>query len=293
MKMCNYRVQGATRVGVIKDGLVYDVKDVCKKFGFENVNTVDELLKKGLLQKLCGIEEQIYKEESVPLSSVKIVSPVLNPEKIFLAAVNYYSHASEGKTKPFTSPYFFTRFRNCIVNPDEPILIPRISKKVDWEVELALIVSKRAKYVERSECFEYVAGYTVANDISFRDLQFPATPYGPNWVKGKALDSSLPLGPWLVTPDEIPDPYSLELKLRVNGETMQNGRASDMIFSIEELVENLSAGITLEPADVICTGTPEGVAFFTGKPFLKSGDVVEAEISKIGVLRNPVVEEKL
>jgi 2-keto-4-pentenoate hydratase/2-oxohepta-3-ene-1,7-dioic acid hydratase in catechol pathway len=144
---------------------------------------------------------------------------------------------------------------------------------------------------------DHVAGYAVANDVSFRDLQFstrsdkaPVT-LGNNWVKGKGLDSSLPLGPWLVTKDEIPDPNDLEISLRVNGEIKQHSKTSDMIFRIDSLIEYVSAGMTLKPGDIISTGTPEGVAVFTGEPFLKDGDVVEATISGIGTLRNPVRAE--
>ncbi|HUI01792.1 MAG TPA: fumarylacetoacetate hydrolase family protein, partial [Nitrososphaerales archaeon] len=195
-------------------------------------------------------------------------------------------------------PYFFTKFRSALLGPGDQILLPRVSTKVDWEVELAVIIGKGGKYISRDRALDHVAGYTVANDISFRDLQYPPgwpeklNPLGMNWVKGKALDSSLPLGPWLVTKDEIPDPQNLGLHLRVNGETKQDSSTSDMVFDVATLIEYASAGITLKPGDVISTGTPLGVALWGDRRFLADGDLVEAEVEGIGVLRNPVKREK-
>ena len=198
---------------------------------------------------------------------------------------------------PPVEPYFFTKFRNALIGPNEPILIPRISTKADWEAELAVIIGRAGKNIEGKSAMDHVAGYAVANDVSFRDLQFstrsekaPVT-LGSNWVKGKGLDSSFPLGPWLVTKDEIPNPNDLEISLKVNGETKQHSKTSDMIFAIDHLIEYVSAGMTLKPGDIISTGTPEGVAAFTGAPFLKDGDIVEATINGIGTLRNPVKAE--
>ena len=176
-------------------------------------------------------------------------------------------------------------------------MIPKISSKVDWEGELAVIMGKTGRNIPRKDAIHYVAGYTVSIDISFRDLQFStrsdnaAVTLGSNWVKGKNLDSSFPLGPWLVTKDEIHDPQNLELSLKVNGKTKQNSNTQEMIFTIDSLIEYVSAGMTLKPGDIISTGTPEGVAVFTGEPFLKDGDLVEATINGIGTLRNPVRSE--
>jgi 2-keto-4-pentenoate hydratase/2-oxohepta-3-ene-1,7-dioic acid hydratase in catechol pathway len=233
----------------------------------------------------------------IPVSSVKLLSPVLNPEKILLVARNYLSHNLEQNAKPPSEPYFFTKFRNALIGHSEAILIPRISTKADWEGELAVIIGKAGKNIPRMEAMEYVAGYAVANDVSFRDLQFStrsdnaAVALGSNWVKGKGLDSSFPLGPWLVTRDEIADPHNLDISLCVNGKVKQHSNTGDMMFKIDSLIEYVSAGMTLRPGDVISTGTPEGVAVFSGEPFLKDGDVVEVTIGEIGTLRNPVRSE--
>lgn len=261
--------------------------------------TIDEILRRGLLGELLTLRSETppSKLDFVPLHSVKLLSPILAPEKIFCAAVNYTSHGREQETRPPEAPYFFTKFRNTIIGPGDPIAIPKVSKKVDWEVELAVVIGKRGKYIPRSEALEYVAGYTIANDVSFRDLLFHEAlkqkpdAQGPNWVKGKGLDGALPLGPWLVTSDELANPQKLEISLSVNGTMRQKSNTSEMVFGVDSIVEYLSQGITLEPGDIITTGTPAGVAMFTGLPFLKDGDLVEAEIEGIGMLRNPVRSE--
>jgi 2-keto-4-pentenoate hydratase/2-oxohepta-3-ene-1,7-dioic acid hydratase in catechol pathway len=176
-------------------------------------------------------------------------------------------------------------------------LLPKVSKSVDWEVELAVIIGKAGKYIAREDSISHVAGYAISNDVSFRDFQYSTklpdgkTTLGLNWMKGKGLDSSFPLGPWLVTTDEIPNPHALEISLSVNGKQKQQSNTSDMIFKIESLIEYISAGITLKPGDVISTGTPEGVAATTSGPFLKDGDIVEGSIDRIGTLSNPVKAE--
>lgn len=301
MKLANYLRQDQVRVGIVSANMVFDLVDAVREQGlanFEGINSVDQLLSRSLLDLLKQQESEIVVSKGVPVESVKLLSPVLLPEKIFLVAVNYASHGKEQSVKPPSQPYFFTKFRNALIGPGEAILAPRISGKVDWEAELAVVIGKAGKYVPKQNAMDHVAGYTISNDISFRDQQFPPgwpeklNPLGQNWVKGKSLDSAFPLGPWLVTKDEIPDPYSLGISLSVNGVTKQSSNTKEMLFKIDALIEYLSRGITLKPGDVISTGTPEGVAVFTGQPFLRDGDIVEANIDGIGTLRNPVVEEK-
>jgi len=285
MKLLNYAINGSAKVGFLKDGKVFQI---------ESASSIEELLSSGTLDEVKRKEEGSKSQE---LSRIRPRPPVSAPDKILLTARNYEAHAREQNNSPPTEPYFFTKFGSCIIGQDDPIIIPKVSKKVDWEAELAVVIGKRCKYVSRSEALSYVAGYTVANDISFRDLQFPegwperANSLGQNWVKGKALDSALPLGPFLVTSDEIPDPQRLRLLLRVNGVEMQNASTEDMVFSVAELIEYLSWGLTLLPGDLISTGTPAGVAVFSGMPYLKDGDVVEATVQGIGTLRNPVKAE--
>jgi 2-keto-4-pentenoate hydratase/2-oxohepta-3-ene-1,7-dioic acid hydratase in catechol pathway len=228
---------------------------------------------------------------------VRLLSPVTSPEKIFCVAENYRSHVEESAGKVATKPYLFTKFRNTIIGPGDPIVIPKISHRADWEVELAVVIGKQGKHIAREQALDFVAGYCVSNDISFRDLQFPdgwprePSRFGHNWVMGKGLDGAFPLGPWLVTRDEIPDPHDLGIYLSLNGEQRQGSSTSEMVFSVPTLIEYISSGITLRPGDVISTGTPQGVAAFTDQRFLKEGDVVEAKIDRIGILRNPVTHE--
>jgi 2-keto-4-pentenoate hydratase/2-oxohepta-3-ene-1,7-dioic acid hydratase in catechol pathway len=261
--------------------------------------TIDEILAAGVLGTLQVTEEKITKNvPGQPLSEMILRSPILNPEKILLLAVNYFSHSKEKKAEPPTEPYLFTKFRNTLVGPQEPILLPRVSSRVDWEVELAVIVGRSGKNISKKDAFSHVAGYAVANDVSFRDLQYSTrlpdgrTTLGMNWVKGKGLDSSFALGPWLVTSDEVPDPQALGLSLSVNGNVKQKSNTAEMVFRIDSIIEYASAGMTLRGGDVISTGTPEGVAAYTDGPYLKDGDVVEASIERIGTLRNPVRGEK-
>jgi 2-keto-4-pentenoate hydratase/2-oxohepta-3-ene-1,7-dioic acid hydratase in catechol pathway len=301
LKLAHYEADGVTRVGFVESGSVFDVEDATKNLGLairSKPLTIDALLSDGTVQLLQKVKERIPRiVPGIPVESVRLLSPILNPEKILLLAVNYTSHSKEQNLKPPIEPYLFTKFKNALIGPGVPILIPKVSEKVDWEVELAIIIGKRGKYITKKDAMDYVAGYTISNDISFRDFQFATklpdgrTTLGLNWVKGKGLDSSFPLGPWLVTRDEIQDPHSLGISLSVNGETKQRSNTSDMVFKIDSLVEYISAGITLKPGDIISTGTPEGVAAFTGERFLKDGDIVEATINRIGTLSNPVRAE--
>jgi len=285
MKLVNYESSGSAKVGFLKDGKVYRIG---------SASSIEELLSSGTLDEVRRKEADSEREE---LSRIRIRPPIVAPDKILLAAVNYRAHGKEQGGPLPTEPYFFTKFRSCIIGQDDPIIIPKVSKRMDWEAELAVVIGKRCKYVRKSEALSYVAGYTVANDISFRDLQFPEgwpgklNPLGQNWVKGKALDTALPLGPSLVTADEIPDPQRLRLSLKVNAVEMQNASTEDMVFSVAELIEYLSSGLTLLPGDLVSTGTPAGVAVFSGMPYLKDEDVVEATVEGIGTLKNPVRAE--
>jgi 2-keto-4-pentenoate hydratase/2-oxohepta-3-ene-1,7-dioic acid hydratase in catechol pathway len=301
LRLAHYARNGATRVGIVHDGLVFDVAHAANELGIaelRDVASVDQILSEGLLDSLHRAQSGVTgRLQGVPVQSLALRSPILVPEKILLVARNYLSHNVEQNAEPPSEPYFFTKFKNALIGPNDPILIPKISKKTDWEAELAVIVGKAGKNIKRDDAMQHVAGYAVANDVSFRDLQFSTrsdsagVALGSNWVKGKNLDSSFPLGPWLVTKDEIPDPHNLEISLAVNGKTRQHANTGDIIFKVDVLIEYVSAGMTLKPGDIISTGTPEGVGAFTGGPFLKDGDVVEATIKGIGTLRNPVRSE--
>jgi len=294
MKIANYLHGGMSRVGIVNDGNIVDLSEPFSRYGLR-VDSLDSMLELDLFDKM----DDVLKESSISykLSEVKLLPPVIRPEKIMLAAVNYYSHEREqGASRP-ELPYLFTKFRNALVGPYDDILLPAVSEKMDYEGELAVIIGKKGKYIKKTAAMNYVLGFAVADDVSFRDLQFPTgwpnilNPYGQNWIRGKSLDHAFPLGPWVVTADEIDDPYSLNIRTSVNGEIRQDGRTSDMIFGVEELIEYASNGITLMPGDVISTGTPQGVAAFNKKRFLGEGDIVEVTVSRIGYIRNRVKKE--
>ena len=207
------------------------------------------------------------------------------PGKIVAIGLNYMDHAKESGTEPPKRPLIFAKFTTSVINHEEQIRIPRkLTERVDWEVELAVIIGREATRVSEKDALSYVRGYTVANDVSARDLQFA----DGQWVRAKSLDTFCPLGPKVV---ELDDPQKLKLQTRVNGETMQDSSTSQMIFGVAELISYCSHSFTLEPGDLILTGTPWGVGeFMDPKRSLQDGDVVECEIEGIGVLRNPVVE---
>jgi len=222
--------------------------------------------------------------------------PVPNPEKIFAVAVNYRAHGQEAGVRPPEKPYFFPKFPNALVGHEGYVVKHRVAQKVDWEVELVVVMGRPGKYIPPEKALDYVFGYAVGNDISIRDWQFPPgwpqqlNPYGQNWIWGKSMDTAAPVGPFIVTKDEVPDPNKLGLRLWVNGQLEQEGNTSELIFNVQQLIHWASQGITLKPGDHIFTGTPPGVGFPKGK-FLKGGDVVEAEVEGIGKLRNYVIEE--
>ena len=226
----------------------------------------------------------------LPLEEVRLLAPILHPGKILCIGLNYRDHAAEINMKVPERPLLFSKYANTVVGPGASVVLPRISHKVDFEAELAVVIGKPAKGVSEAGALEYVAGYTVMNDVSARDLQLELG--GGQWVWGKTMDSFAPLGPALVTKDEVPDPGDLDIAFRLNGQTMQDSNTRNLIFGVPALVSFLSQGMTLEPGDVIATGTPAGVGHNrVPRVYLKPGDVMAAEIEGLGVLENPVAAE--
>ncbi len=225
------------------------------------------------------------------LDEVKLRAPITHPPKnILCLAVNYLDHAKEGGRPPPENPVFFTKPWTTIVGTEDPVIYPKKTKKLDYEAELAVVMSRKGRKITESEAYNYVAGYTILNDISERDIQFN----DKQFFRGKSFDTFAPMGPYLVTKDEIADPQNLKIQLRVNSELRQNSSTKNMIFKIPYIISFISDSITLEPGDVISTGTPSGVGIYA-KPepkLLKPGDAVEAEIETIGILRNYITEEK-
>jgi 2-keto-4-pentenoate hydratase/2-oxohepta-3-ene-1,7-dioic acid hydratase in catechol pathway len=225
----------------------------------------------------------------LPVQGAKLLPPVPDPAKIVCIGLNYRDHAAEGGVPVPKEPVLFSKYATALIGPGEPIVLPASSSEVDYEAELVIVIGRRGRHLSRQAAAEAIAGYTVGHDVSARDWQLKKD--GRQWMVGKTFDTFAPLGPELVTADEVGDAQALGIKLRLNGQTMQNSNTREMIFPAPELVAYLSQVFTVEPGDLVYTGTPSGVGF-TRKPpvFLKVGDVVEVEIDRLGVLRNPVVQ---
>ncbi len=222
----------------------------------------------------------------VDLGDARLLSPVIAPQKVLAIGLNYADHVRESGMELPASPVMFVKTPNSIIGPDSPIRYRAAdSTQVDYEAELAVVIGKQATRVEEAQALDYVFGYTACNDVSARDVQLA----DGQWVRGKSFDTFCPLGPWIVTADEIPNPQQLTVRCTVNGELLQDGTTSDMVFGVAAVIANLSRHMTLEPGDVVLTGTPAGVGFTrTPQVLLNDGDIVEVEIGSIGVLRNPV-----
>ena len=298
MQLVSYRRQGQTegnwRAGVAHNGRVVDVATLWN-------DGVQETTTRHLLAAGPATVEKVFKQAREALAadlaapgvfqavSIEPGPPVPNPDKIICIGVNYADHASEAGLAQTAVPLFFAKFRNSLTGPTSPILLPRVSSQIDYEGELAVIIGTRCKDVSEQDAFQYVAGYTIMNDVSARDLQMQTSQY----IAGKALDTFAPMGPGMVLATDIPDPQALLLTTRVNGQMVQHASTATMIFSVAAIISFLSSLMTLEPGDIIATGTPSGVGFKRTPPlFLRAGDVVEVEIEGIGQLRNPVVDTR-
>jgi 2-keto-4-pentenoate hydratase/2-oxohepta-3-ene-1,7-dioic acid hydratase in catechol pathway len=227
-------------------------------------------------------------EQVLFLDEVELGPPVPDPEKILCLGLNYPDHAAEAGLEIPPAPTFFAKFRNSLVGPTSPVILPAAGHFIDYEGELAVVIGKRCKHVAEQEALAYVAGYTICNDVSARDLQMQTS----QWTAGKAIDTFAPMGPGIILAADIPDPQALTLTTRVNSEVVQRESTSQMIFSVAATIAFLSSFMTLEPGDVIATGTPSGIGARRQPPlFLRAGDIVEVEIEPIGKIRNQVVAE--
>jgi 2-keto-4-pentenoate hydratase/2-oxohepta-3-ene-1,7-dioic acid hydratase in catechol pathway len=225
----------------------------------------------------------------VALEDARLTAPVPRPGKLICIGLNYRDHALEQGAAIPESPIVFSKFATSVVGPDDPVVVPAGCTQPDYEAELAVVIGRLAKGVSREKAYEYVFGYCAFNDVSARDFQFA----DKQWQRGKSCDTFAPMGPYVATRDEIKNPQALGIKLRLNGETMQSSRTDQLIFGVPELIEFLSSSVTLEPGDVIATGTPPGVGFARKPPlYIKPGDRMEVEIEGLGILASPVVAAK-
>ena len=230
-----------------------------------------------------GIDDLTARRLAYPLAKVRLLAPIVPPRNVFCLGRNYADHAAERGAAVPEHPVYFTKPAACVIGPGERVTHHAVTKELDYEVELTAVIGTGGRDIARGNALRHVFGYTVINDVTARDLQ---KKHG-QWFKGKSLDTFCPMGPVLVTVDEIPDPQSLAISLRVNGQVRQSSHTSKMIFPVDQCIEVLSQGLTLMPGDVIATGTPDGVGAATGT-FLKVGDRMEAEVERVGVLANRV-----
>jgi 2-keto-4-pentenoate hydratase/2-oxohepta-3-ene-1,7-dioic acid hydratase in catechol pathway len=227
---------------------------------------------------------------SVPAAGARLLAPIPDPQKVVCIGLNYRDHAAESKMPIPREPVLFSKFPSALIGHGEPVVVPAVSTKVDYEAELVVVIGKAGRRIPEARAMDHVAGYSVGHDVSARDWQLEKD--GKQWMVGKTFDTFAPVGPTLVTRDEVSDPHKLGIRLRLNGKTMQDSSTEQMIFSVAQLVSYLSVVFTLEPGDLVYTGTPPGIGHALKPPvYLKPGDVAEVEIDTLGVLRNPVVGE--
>ncbi len=316
MRLVTYQHERQSRVGAQLEGQIVDLNRAYQAL-LNHSSNIDELAVAdarvpadmiGLLrggeislraarEAAAFVREQLTASDNSPglegivyaIERVSLLPPVLHPSKVICLGLNYRDHAAEAGMAVPEYPVLFHKVAGSLIGHNQPIVVPRISSKIDYEGELAIIIGRRGKYIAEDEALSYVAGYTVANDVSARDLQFRTS----QWTTGKMLDTFGPLGPALVTRDEVADPNALSIKTTLNGQVMQDGNTADMIFRVPFIVSYISEIVTLEPGDVILTGTPPGIGNTrTPQVFMKPGDTITVEIEGLGKLTNPLVGEE-
>jgi 2-keto-4-pentenoate hydratase/2-oxohepta-3-ene-1,7-dioic acid hydratase in catechol pathway len=317
MKLVTFTTGREDRVGAVQGDFVIDIAFLIESLASVSLEAQPELkealrivfaggpgpfqmidlLKRGeawrlalhkMLEAVAESQQALTFPEGVfmPLEKARLRAPLLRPGKIICVGLNYQSHLGEQAKKAPERPIFFLKSDNTICGPGDPIVLPPNSTKVDYEAEFAVVIGKRGKGIPEEKVFEHIAGYTILNDVSARDLQIG----DGQWFRGKSCDTFGPTGPWIVTTDEIPDPQGLRISLELNGRTMQDANTKDLIFKIPFLISYLSQSLTLEVGDLFSTGTPGGVGHHR-KPsvYLKPGDTVSVTVERIGTLTNPVV----
>ena len=286
MKLISYQSERGPRVAVALSEGIVDVQDA------------DSRLPSDMLSLLAGGSDALAQaqqaavaapaEARLAVDAVKLLAPIPRPGKVICVGLNYKDHAKETGREPPEEPVIFNKFPTAVIAPGEAIELPPQSEKVDYEAELVVVIGRTAKNVGEAEALNYVAGYCCGHDVSARDWQVGKP--GGQWLLGKTFDTFAPLGPYLVTADEVGDPGQLTITFRLNGETLQDSHTSELIYPVPHLISYLSAVTTLEPGDCIFTGTPAGVGVARQpRVFLKPGDTAEVEIQKLGVLQNPVI----
>ncbi len=284
MKLATFSHNGMTRIGVVDTDTVVDLTAAAPELPREMTAFI--AAGGSALERARGAAKN--STHRIKLASVKLEAPIARPPEFLAIGLNYSDHIEETKMKKPEFPMFFNKQSSCVTGPYDPIHLPRVSQALDYEGELGFVISRRCRHVARDRAHEVIGGYLIVNDVSVRDWQRKAQ----TMTLGKSFDTHGPIGPWIVTPDEIGDPHRLDLRTLVNGEQRQHSNTKNLIFNCYEQVETLSTVFTLLPGTIISTGTPGGVAAAMNPPkWMKAGDVVRIEIEKIGHLENRVIEE--
>jgi 2-keto-4-pentenoate hydratase/2-oxohepta-3-ene-1,7-dioic acid hydratase in catechol pathway len=294
VRLATFDFKGHQEFGIITGDTIASLNALAKAFGRDEspFASVAEFLAHGhpAMEAARELTQRALRDwnDWVPLSNVHLQCPVPRPSKIVAIGLNYRDHAEEAHLAIPTQPLFFAKFPSSINGPFDPVIIPNTDPEVDYEAELAVVIGKRGKHITADDAYDFVAGYMTLNDVSARKWQFS----DKQWTRGKSCDTFCPAGPWLTTRDEIADPHHLRVVARVNGRIVQDSDTSNMIFGVPQLIEHISEAITLEPGDIIATGTPAGVGVFKNPPsFLRAGDIVEVKIDGLGAIRNTMQRE--
>jgi 2-keto-4-pentenoate hydratase/2-oxohepta-3-ene-1,7-dioic acid hydratase in catechol pathway len=294
MRLVTYEFDGRQHFGIANAEAVTSLSSLALAHGADAsfFTGVQRFLSEGerALDAARHLQERANRDwnEWLPFSKVHLSCPVPHPSKVVAIGLNYRDHAEEAKLTLPTEPLLFAKFPSSISGPFDQIVIPRANPDIDYEAELAVVIGSWAKHVKAASALEVVAGYMVLNDVSARKWQF----VDKQWTRGKSCDTFCPAGPWLTTRDEVSDPHRLHISARVNGQTVQDSNTDNLIFGVPQLIEHITESITLEPGDIIATGTPVGVGVFRNPPlFLKDRDVIEVSIEGLGSIRNPVTME--
>jgi len=290
MRLVSYEADGRWRSGLLRGDAVIDTEAAARqaRAGTDRDWSSNRAVIQSTAEQRAALLEaaEVLESSALPLADVRLGPPIADPEKILCMGLNYRDHAAENDMPLPEVPLFFAKFRNSLIGPADEIVLPDASAQIDYEAELAVVIGRRCRDVSVADALDHVAGAMALNDVSARDLQMQAS----QWTMGKAIDTFAPCGPALVLMDELADLQTLGIRARVNGETLQDANTSLMVFGVAEAVAFLTRVMTLEPGDIIATGTPAGVGMARKPPvWLRDGDVVEIEIDGVGTLRNPVV----
>lgn len=284
MRLASYLTPRGVRTGLVRNGEIVPLHENEPALPTEMI----PLLQMGA--EALPLLRKVLQEGKAEQAPVTLLPPVPNPRKVICVGLNYADHAAETGATPPPEPVIFNKFPTAIIGPADAIRLPRVSQNVDYEAELVVVIGRTGRHIPEADAMDYVAGYTCGNDVSARDWQIKKP--GGQWLLGKSFDTFAPIGPHLVLRDEIPDPHNLGIRLVLNGNVMQQSNTNQFIFSIPRLVAYVSQVCTLEPGDLLFTGTPGGVGFTRQPPvYLQPGDVVEVEIERVGRLVNTVVQK--